>query len=123
MSQYSQVSHFYDFPGRIILTTSFLTVSDTASKEQTADKSGPLIKQLLEDSSNSDFVCVATKIVPDDESMIRDVIVHWCKDSLADWIITTGGTGFGSRDRTPEVSLFFIHLILFDVQFTYPNKI
>lgn len=42
-------------------------------------------------------------IVPDDEVIIRAVVRTWADRGDVDWIVTTGGTGFGVRDRTPEV--------------------
>ena len=74
-------------------------VSDTASKDETADQSGPTIERLL--LSNGCEI-LDRKIVPDDEPAIQDFVREW-SDKDADWIITTGGTGFGVRDRTPEV--------------------
>lgn len=44
------------------------------------------------------------QIVPDDETRIRSVVLAWCDQGDIDWIVTTGGTGFGVRDRTPEAS-------------------
>ena len=41
--------------------------------------------------------------MPDDENEIRLCVREWAEQEVANWIITTGGTGFGVRDRTPEV--------------------
>lgn len=44
--------------------------------------------------------------MPDVEDLIREFIQEFLYNNNAleiDWIITTGGTGFGVRDRTPEV--------------------
>ena len=77
-------------------------VSDTASQDAIADKSGPLIKELL---VLRDFQVTEARIVPDDEKTIRRTVKEWCNSGEIDWIITTGGTGFGVRDRTPEASI------------------
>ncbi|KAI0921190.1 hypothetical protein AcW2_006245 [Taiwanofungus camphoratus] len=76
-----------------------LTVSDTASADPSADRSGPTIKEIL---SQGGFDCKYSVIVPDDELRIRYTVQTWCDQGDVDWIITTGGTGFGVRDRTPE---------------------
>ncbi|KAH8118420.1 hypothetical protein DFH11DRAFT_1839063 [Phellopilus nigrolimitatus] len=73
--------------------------SDTASKDASGDKSGPLIAQLV---AEKDFAVAETRIVPDDEELIRESVKAWSATGDIDWIITTGGTGFGIRDRTPE---------------------
>ncbi|TDL29372.1 hypothetical protein BD410DRAFT_709844 [Rickenella mellea] len=75
------------------------SVSDTASRDATADKSGPIIKETFQKRG---FQCVAHTIVPDDEESITQVIRDWSHRGDIDFIITTGGTGFGGRDRTPE---------------------
>ncbi|KAL5527469.1 hypothetical protein ACEPAG_6260 [Sanghuangporus baumii] len=76
-----------------------LTVSDTASKDASADKSGPLLKELV---SSRGFEINGSLIVPDDEKTISEAVVRWSASGDVDWIITSGGTGFGIRDRTPE---------------------
>ena len=88
-------------------------VSDTASQDPSADRSGPTIKDLLlhEPTSGSDsqgpprYTCETSAIVPDDAQRIRETILSWKERGNVDWIVTTGGTGFGVRDCTPEVSL------------------
>ncbi|KAI0677254.1 MoaB/Mog domain-containing protein [Trametes maxima] len=76
-----------------------LTVSDTAATDASADRSGPVIQSIL---TQSGYVCRHLVIVPDDEIRIRTVVLGWCDQGDIDWIVTTGGTGFGVRDRTPE---------------------
>ncbi|EKM59893.1 uncharacterized protein PHACADRAFT_250679 [Phanerochaete carnosa HHB-10118-sp] len=76
-----------------------LTVSDTASADASADKSGPTIREIAQ---QNDHECVEYRIVPDDEAQIRETVKSWAEQGVADWIITTGGTGFGLRDKTPE---------------------
>lgn len=81
------------------IRVNILTVSDTASQDATADKSGPTIKSILTDKGHQ---CSDPHIVPDDEQKIREIVENWCTEGTADLVITTGGTGFGVRDRTPE---------------------
>ncbi|KAJ7066192.1 molybdenum cofactor biosynthesis protein [Mycena amicta] len=77
-----------------------LTVSDTASSNNAADKSGPTIRDIL--ASNDAFVCKDHRIVLDDVHAIQSAVMEWCSGGELDWIVTTGGTGFGVRDQTPE---------------------
>ncbi|KAF8207824.1 MoaB/Mog domain-containing protein [Mycena galopus ATCC 62051] len=77
-----------------------LTVSDTASANSAADKSGLAIREILE--SGSSFSCNDHLIVSDDIQAIQTAVNDWCTRGTVDWIITTGGTGFGVRDQTPE---------------------
>merc|ERR1711892_1186263 len=82
-----------------------LTVSDSCSRGEADDLSGPLLQQLvLEDSSLNGEVAV-TNCVPDIIEDIRKVLVSWSDGGLADIILTTGGTGFVARDVTPEATL------------------
>lgn len=79
----------------------WLIVSDTAFNDASADKSGPLVRELV---VLKDFQVAEARIVPDDERNIRKTVREWASSGEVDWIITTGGTGFGVRDRTPEAS-------------------
>ncbi|KAF7335240.1 Molybdopterin molybdenumtransferase [Mycena sanguinolenta] len=77
-----------------------LTVSDTASANSSADKSGPAIREIL--GQTGSFSCNDHLIVADDVQSIQSAIKDWCERGDVDWIITAGGTGFGMRDQTPE---------------------
>jgi molybdopterin adenylyltransferase len=75
-----------------------LTVSDGVSAGDRDDKSGDLLAQLLA----SDGYEVERRIVPDDREAIADAIVDLAEDAAL--VLTTGGTGLGSRDVTPEAT-------------------
>lgn len=77
-----------------------MAVSDTASVDAAADRSGPTIQDIVRQRGHG---CVRSIILPDDEQQIRETVKTWCSENTVDWIISTGGTGFGVRDRTPEV--------------------
>lgn len=74
-------------------------MSDTAAADALTDRSGPTVRALLV----TPFNVVSSKIVADDPEAIRRAVQEWCDEGLA-LVITSGGTGFGVRDRTPEVS-------------------
>lgn len=76
-------------------------MSDTASRDSSLDKSGPTIVEILR---NRGLSLAELNIVPDDEQSIRQAVCGWAFSGGVDLVLTTGGTGFGVRDRTPEVS-------------------
>lgn len=80
------------------LRAAVITVSDRASSGHTTDRSGPLAVELVRAGG---FACEDAVVVPDGaasvEEAIRSVI-----DAGAQLVVTTGGTGVGPRDETPE---------------------
>lgn len=47
---------------------------------------------------------VGRDLVPDQRGLIEDRINHYCDELRCDLVITTGGTGFGPDDVTPEAT-------------------
>lgn len=91
-----------------------LTISDTASADSSTDRSGPLLASILESASSSassasssGFIVRDRAIEPDSIEAVRSKVQEWAKREDIDWIITSGGTGFGTRDWTPEASELF----------------
>lgn len=82
-----------------------LTVSDRAARGEREDTAGPLVGRLVAECFPSRIA--ASAVVPDEESQIAGVLRDWCARGL-DIILTTGGTGFAPRDRTPEATLSVI---------------
>ncbi len=78
-----------------------LTVSDRAFHGQREDRSGPALVQAVTEQG---WTVVETGLVPDEQEAIRDVLLAWCARPDVDIILTTGGTGFGPRDVTPEAT-------------------
>lgn len=74
-----------------------LTISDTRTSAN--DTSGDYLVTAMQESHH---VVPARRIVPDDVYEIRAVISDWICDDQIDAIVTTGGTGFGDRDSTPD---------------------
>jgi molybdopterin adenylyltransferase len=79
-----------------------LTVSDGCAAGTRTDESGPHICRRLEEAG---FEVVATAIRPDEHDAIADILRQWSDGLKPDVILTTGGTGFSMRDRTPEATL------------------
>ncbi len=82
-----------------------LTVSDRASQGVyvTGDLSGPAVVEAVQEVLQNNSLCeVTTAIVPDNMEHIQAQLNSW-KDQVH-LILTTGGTGFSSRDVTPEAT-------------------
>lgn len=75
-----------------------LTVSDGVSAGERDDASGDLLVELL----GAEGYEVERRVVPDDREAIADAIVELAEE--AKLVLTTGGTGLGPRDVTPEAS-------------------
>ena len=78
-----------------------LTVSDSCSKEQREDVSGQTIKEIL---PSDKFEICEHKVVADEQESIKKSLTHFADEVRADIIFTTGGTGLGPRDVTPEAT-------------------
>lgn len=78
-----------------------LTVSDRCSRGEREDLSGPAVKDAL---AGGQFVIALEGIVPDDKKAIADTLRRWCDEYGCDAVLTTGGTGLGPRDVTPEAT-------------------
>lgn len=77
-------------------------MSDTSYRDPSTDESGPALERLLTSLQDGVYNVTRTEIVPDDPDRIRSAVQAWCDERLA-LVVTSGGTGFGVRDNTPEV--------------------
>ena len=82
-----------------------VTVSDSASRGEREDLSGPAAKETLEKMGCE---VKAIQVLPDDLVVIRDGLVRFSDLEEIDLIITTGGTGLAPRDVTPEATAAII---------------
>ncbi|KAF9153100.1 hypothetical protein BG015_004081 [Linnemannia schmuckeri] len=85
------------------LRVGVLTISDTASQDSAADISGPSLCRLVE--AEPRYTVEVTACIPDDHKAIQKTVTAWCDDLDLHLVLTTGGTGFGVRDCTPEAVL------------------
>ncbi|MFA0086243.1 molybdenum cofactor biosynthesis protein B [Vibrio sp. 10N.286.49.C2] len=74
-----------------------LTVSDTRTEDN--DTSGRYLVENLQDAGHT---LADKKIVIDDIYQIRAIVSQWIADESVQAVMITGGTGFTSRDSTPE---------------------
>jgi molybdopterin adenylyltransferase len=76
-----------------------LTVSDGVAEGTRDDRSGDLLDELLA----ADGYEVERRVVPDDQDAIADAIASLADEAAL--VLTTGGTGLGPRDVTPEATM------------------
>jgi len=82
------------------LNIAVLTVSDTRTEE--TDKSGKILVEALQAEGHQ---LADKQIVIDDIYAIRAVVSQWIYDTSIQAVLITGGTGFSTRDGTPEAIL------------------
>ena len=80
-------------------TAAVLTVSDSSSRGERADLSGPALVESLE---KHNFQVVATLVIPDDRTHIENALIQLAEK--AQLVVSTGGTGVAERDVTPEAT-------------------
>jgi len=87
-----------------IFRAMIITLSDRASRGEYVDKSGPLLSKLLEDHYTDENRLLETnlQIIPDEADKLEKLLSE-ARDNTVDLVFTTGGTGIGARDITPDV--------------------
>ncbi len=86
-----------------------LTLSDRSAAGEREDLSGAAIVELLiSGKGGAQAEIVERKILPDDREAIQRTLMEVADQHRAEVILTTGGTGLGPRDVTPEATLAII---------------
>jgi molybdopterin adenylyltransferase len=85
----------------MILRMGILTVSDRSASGQRADTSGPFLAEAVRALG---WVVQQMDVVPDERVVIQKTLITWSDEGNIHVILTTGGTGFGPRDVTPEAT-------------------
>ena len=83
----------------LTLQAKVLTVSDGVVEGTREDRSGAALEELL---GANGFDVVERRVVADGVDSVRDALGELCAGDFAGLVVTTGGTGFGPRDLTPE---------------------
>jgi len=81
------------------LRAAVVVMSDSIAAGRKDDRSGRIIVERLE----AEGIEVADyRLLPDDLPLIRATLLRYCDELRLDLVLTTGGTGLGPRDNTPE---------------------
>jgi molybdenum cofactor synthesis domain-containing protein len=91
-----------------MIRAGILTISDRGHRGEYRDLSGPAIRELLvgalAKTANAPIGVELEAIVPDERRVIAATLRDWADSAGLDLVLTTGGTGFGPRDLTPEAT-------------------
>ncbi len=90
-----------------MIKAAIVTMSDKGYRGEREDLSAGEIKKLLKDipAKLAKYI-----MIPDEKNMIIDTLVNLCDNEKVDLIVTTGGTGVGLRDVTPEATKAVIEI-------------
>lgn len=84
------------------LRAAILTASDSGYAGEREDVSGPTIRKILEENG---YQVVHTILLPDDREVLAQEMSRIADEGVAELLVTTGGTGFSSRDCMPEATM------------------
>ena len=82
-------------------SAAIVTVSDGVTAGAREDRSGDAAERFLRDAG---FEIRRREVVPDERERIEPLLRSLADDERVDLVVTTGGTGFGPRDVTPEAT-------------------
>jgi molybdopterin adenylyltransferase len=83
------------------MRVAIVTVSDSAASGARADRSGPAVRERC---AQLGWQIASEEILSDDQMKLTERLAHLADSGGADLILTTGGTGLGPRDTTPEAT-------------------
>ena len=92
-----------------MIKVAILIVSDSCAQKKRQDLSGQTIKEMLPSdklvpSRVEGFEICEYKIVADERKDIENELIHFADELKVNIVFTTGGTGLGPRDVTPEAT-------------------
>jgi molybdenum cofactor biosynthesis protein MoaC len=86
-------------PVGLKLKAAVLVMSDSTAARRRKDTSGKFIVQALKERG---LKVEDYRVIPDDRNLIRKSLIDYADKKRLDLVLTTGGTGLGPRDITPE---------------------
>lgn len=84
------------------MRAAIITASTSGYHQLREDKSGPVIREMLEEAG---YEVVFTTVLPDNRKILSVTMQRLADDEIAELVLTTGGTGFSQTDVTPEATL------------------
>jgi len=88
-----------------MIKVGILTISDKGSRGEREDLSGKVIEEAVKKINGE---VKYYQIIPDEKNIIQEELIKAVDNLHLDLILTTGGTGLGRRDVTPEATLAII---------------
>lgn len=83
-------------------TAAIITLSDKGFKGERRDESGPAAAEMLKEAG---YDVVETMVLPDEPELLKNQLIRLADGRQVDLVLTSGGTGFSLRDRTPEATM------------------
>lgn len=83
-------------PGKVAL----IVLSDRAASGERADACLPAMRERLGET----YEIVRETVLPDDAGALQAELIDLCDGGVASLVLTSGGTGLGPRDRTPQAT-------------------
>src|SRR3984957_18372721 len=91
------------------MRVSVVTISDSVSSGKSEDRSGPAVITRCKDLI---WQVVSSHVLPDDRATIETLLKKTANAGDVDVILTTGGTGVGTRDATPEATIAVVERLI-----------
>jgi molybdopterin adenylyltransferase len=91
------------------MRVSVLTISDSVAEGKSEDRSGPSVVARCRELG---WTIVSSAVCADDRAAIERLLKQAADSSDADVILTTGGTGLGPRDVTPEATAAVVERVI-----------
>jgi molybdopterin adenylyltransferase len=83
------------------MNVAVITISDSVARGTSKDASGPAVIARCQQLT---WIVAATHLLPDEPAQIQSLLRRLADENSVDLILTTGGTGLGPRDSTPEAT-------------------
>ncbi len=93
----------------VMFNLGIFTISDKAWQGQRSDESSKAIRDSLSVLNSRVVKC---EVIPDEVDIIASKLAEWADEGSVDVILTTGGTGLGPRDVTPEATLSIVDKVV-----------